>query len=990
MGSEDVDVQCQTQSASASVPCESAASYGIATVPFVASVSVAPNQSGTGTPVSANAVMIAQSAASHTPPQNVAVQPSVAASPLPHVQVIQQPLQNQYLQHLYAPQQQHMFLPGNLTLQPAIQSIGAGPAGISLQLQGKGMENKAATPTIISAAPMQTVGNFGTQSLIPAGSQMAATAKACVPGQMLAASSKSTVIQGQSGFIPVTSSNQTVVIGQLGVLSNPQTVLPHQAKAITDGQKGKSYLISQPATLHPKSPILPSPNVSCSGQMIATSQLKQIPSASHILTTQAPTMITNQAQLLGSLQALGVPPGITWATPGSLHSSALFGQNPIFIRSQQSDMFIQSPPPQATIHAVPVAPQIQQQPQQQQSQQVQQQQQVQTQTQQVQQQQQQQQQAQQQVQQQQSQQQVQQQTQQHQQVQQHQQIQQQVSQQQSIQPQTHTPILPAPSTPGPQMYKAKTAMRPGSSVATQTMVSSSNATSTSTTITKSQVYATGLKIGRLYKVSTATEDIKVALKNYMFNKNKSRSRYLHCRSVSIPMCSSHSQTATTQTQTQPPPSQKADAANQTKPTSEPKLASIYNKILEPFNKSAATETAFSPSEPEPIEIEVAQAAEPVEPISTPDVAVVPPSPVVPFVDECDEQMEEDVDDPEPVLSPEPTIPVPIEKVIPSRKEVEADNIGIVMPMPEIVVKDKQPQKAIVKPHVLTHVIEGFVIQEGSEPFPVTLPSYSITAKEEIIEKSMEPYGSAQTAEIPVIKKKEKIPKIRGGPVELAKCEFCGKLGPKAKFKRSKRFCSTSCAKRFNSGEEIRKHKKKGSSKKGGKSKKKKLGLKSKKSWKKSENKLYEEKEWNIPDVQQVQEEIIEDKRPMEEEVLEEPVEEIPSMEVEETSIAVVCEEEEESRPPTPVVETVEEPSPVTLTEFATKSPLKWTVTDVVDFVRDMPGCSDYADEFRSQEIDGQALMLLKEDHLMSLMSMKLGPALKVCAKINSMRDEINH
>ncbi|GFX62567.1 uncharacterized protein TNCV_4867301 [Trichonephila clavipes] len=540
MGSEDVDVQCQTQSASASVPCESAASYGIATVPFVASVSVAPNRSRTGTPVSANAVMLAQSAASHTPPQNVAVQPSVAASPLPHVQVIQQPLQNQYLQHLYAPQQQHMFLPGNLTLQPTIQSIGATPAGISLQLQGKGMENKAATPTIISAAPMQTVGSFGTQNLIPASSQMAATAKACVPGQMLAASSKSTVIQGQSGFIPVTSSNQTVVIGQLGVLSNPQTVLPHQAKAITDGQKGKSYLISQPATLHPKSPILPSPSASCAGQMIATSQLKQIPAASHILTTQAPTMITNQAQLLGSLQALGVPPGITWAAPGSLHSSALFGQNPIFIRSQQSDMFIQSPPPQATIHAVPVAPQIQQQPQQQQQQQqthqVQQQQaqqQVQQQVQQTQQQQS--------VQQQQAQQQVQQQ------VQQQQPIQQQVSQQ-HVQPQTQPIILPAPSTPAPSSYKSKPPIRPGSSVATQTIVSTSAATSTSTAISKSQ--------------------------------SKPRSRFLHCRTVSIPTSSSHSQTATTQTQTQPPPSQKADAANQTKPTSEPKLASIYNKILE--------------------------------------------------------------------------------------------------------------------------------------------------------------------------------------------------------------------------------------------------------------------------------------------------------------------------------------------------------------------------------------------------------------------------
>ncbi|GBL99341.1 hypothetical protein AVEN_161085-1, partial [Araneus ventricosus] len=123
-------------------------------------------------------------------------------------------------------------------------------------------------------------------------------------------------------------------------------------------------------------------------------------------------------------------------------------------------------------------------------------------------------------------------------------------------------------------------------------------------------------------------------------------------------------------------------------------------------------------------------------------------------------------------------------------------------------------------------------------------------------------------------------------------------------------------------EEIRKHKKKGSSKKGGKSKKKKLGLKSKKSWKKSENKLYEEKEWNIQPIQHMPEEMIEEKV----EIPEEPMEEVPSMELEESLNTTVCKEEEESRPPTPVAEPVEEEqAPVSHTEFATKSPLKWTV-----------------------------------------------------------------
>lgn len=61
------------------------------------------------------------------------------------------------------------------------------------------------------------------------------------------------------------------------------------------------------------------------------------------------------------------------------------------------------------------------------------------------------------------------------------------------------------------------------------------------------------------------------------------------------------------------------------------------------------------------------------------------------------------------------------------------------------------------------------------------------------------------------------------------------------------------------------------------------------------------------------------------------------------------------------------------------------VGEVCDFIRNLPGCADYAEDFAIQEIDGQALMLLKEDHLMSAMSIKLGPALKIVAKIDSMR-----
>lgn len=63
----------------------------------------------------------------------------------------------------------------------------------------------------------------------------------------------------------------------------------------------------------------------------------------------------------------------------------------------------------------------------------------------------------------------------------------------------------------------------------------------------------------------------------------------------------------------------------------------------------------------------------------------------------------------------------------------------------------------------------------------------------------------------------------------------------------------------------------------------------------------------------------------------------------------------------------------------------WSVAEVCDFIKNLPGCSDYAEDFAIQEIDGQALLLLKENHLVNRMGMKLGPALKIVAKVDSMR-----
>jgi hypothetical protein len=80
--------------------------------------------------------------------------------------------------------------------------------------------------------------------------------------------------------------------------------------------------------------------------------------------------------------------------------------------------------------------------------------------------------------------------------------------------------------------------------------------------------------------------------------------------------------------------------------------------------------------------------------------------------------------------------------------------------------------------------------------------------------------------------------------------------------------------------------------------------------------------------------------------------------------------------------------PMMNVDMVTNNPLKWSVTQVCDFVKNLPGCSDYIEDFQLQEIDGQALMLLKADHLMSAMAIKLGPALKICSAIDAMREEL--
>ncbi|RZB39062.1 polyhomeotic-like protein 1, partial [Asbolus verrucosus] len=252
-------------------------------------------------------------------------------------------------------------------------------------------------------------------------------------------------------------------------------------------------------------------------------------------------------------------------------------------------------------------------------------------------------------------------------------------------------------------------------------------------------------------------------------------------------------------------------------------------------------------------------------------------------------------------------PVPIPGTVPTQpSNVTIAENGLPIATTAEEVKERCPPKAMVKPQVLTHVIEDFVIQESSEPFPVTRSA---------LLGDLKPTQSSNDRESdePPRKKRASSPSSNGLGMspkgEMAKCEACGTVDLRAKFKKNKRFCSLTCAKSGKYKSDDKKHK-----------------------WDKE-----------------------------------------GTMEVDVDSAASGA---ESSLSPNDGSEDDNTPK---------VDPLKWTVQEVCDFIKNLPGCSDYAEDFLIQEIDGQALMLLKEDHLMTAMAMKLGPALKIVAKIDDMR-----
>ncbi|XP_053316816.1 polyhomeotic-like protein 3 [Spea bombifrons] len=300
-----------------------------------------------------------------------------------------------------------------------------------------------------------------------------------------------------------------------------------------------------------------------------------------------------------------------------------------------------------------------------------------------------------------------------------------------------------------------------------------------------------------------------------------------------------------------------------------------------------------------------------------------------------------------------------------------------------VLDNKLPQ-AIVRPQVLTHVIEGFVIQEGIEPFPVSRSSLLVeetckgqTPPDENIMNiaDMEPENQSMAklpdnttdTDMEDLTTEEGVDEPDG---ELLECEFCGKTGYPNKFLRSKRFCSQTCAKRYNvNGTKRSGLFKTDKSSRWSRKMEGNLGRRGRRP--SSTGGLVREHYLRqLPTAYSHTDEVMADAQE----------DSVPVAMT--TRLRRQSEREHELR----LLQTRNAPPDTELPPDAETEPSLWTVEDVWAFIRSLPGCHDIAEEFRIQEIDGQALLLLKEDHLMSTMNIKLGPALKICAQINSLKE----
>lgn len=296
-----------------------------------------------------------------------------------------------------------------------------------------------------------------------------------------------------------------------------------------------------------------------------------------------------------------------------------------------------------------------------------------------------------------------------------------------------------------------------------------------------------------------------------------------------------------------------------------------------------------------------------------------------------------------------------------------------------------PPQAVVKPNVLTHLIEGFVIQEGAEPFPVSAVCGPVkdSSGEELANDVLENNKSETTASV-------------------LKCEYCKNFAPESQFRGTKRFCSMSCAKRYNVS--FRQHPSSRHTRPDPNQERPKDQDRERDQERPRDRgeRLHSEDEGaavrrRVPRRtsseiasakiagRAAQDKCGSESSRSEESSADEDEDDPMSLSPASSASCHQVPPPQQALPP-PTQASPSAPAPPSAPSCPLSSPGQWSVQEVSQFISSLQGCEDLASQFLSQEIDGQALLLLKEEHLMSTMNIKLGPALKICAHINNLRD----
>lgn len=304
-----------------------------------------------------------------------------------------------------------------------------------------------------------------------------------------------------------------------------------------------------------------------------------------------------------------------------------------------------------------------------------------------------------------------------------------------------------------------------------------------------------------------------------------------------------------------------------------------------------------------------------------------------------------VDSPKPAESPKPSNEKPSNAATQKAKAASEENSASVngnstsntqtptIPGPMNILKGDKGllPKATVKPNVLTHVIGGHVIQEGTEPFPVTRQRYS--------DDSGEPPSKRRNTSSP-----EKPASDR------STCSQCGKKDSKGKLKY-KPYCSKSCSKAAKAGA-IPTTQQNGDHK-----------LRIRNNENGTTNGSVSPK--SLPS---------------------------PTSSTASTNGTTSDTSSSGSSDANSIDKKPSEPTPMEVStdgDLDQDEPIsflvKWSVDEVCDYIRSLAGYSDYAEDFANHEIDGQALVLLNENHLVNTMNIKLGPALKIMSQIEAIK-----